>query len=151
MKTQILLACVVFFASFSFGQVTEEQVRIYLPDSTRYELINAAELMGDWKNVSYNLPMAMAKVEKEFPSTNGQLAFFINGRVTIKDQVLEKSYPNNLKNILWRIENARLYLISSDLGKREVEVKWDSSKKEFKLTIDHISYAKFGDYANFYK
>lgn len=151
MKSRNLAFFLILLSSFCFGQATEDKVKIYISESDTYELLNMSELIGEWRNSSFNTPLALIEVEDEFPQTNGQVAFGINGRVAIKDQTLESSYPNRLKNVLWRVEGTRLYLISSDLGKREVEVEWDSMKKEFQFTIDYIRYSKFGGYANFYK
>ncbi|HEX6891549.1 MAG TPA: hypothetical protein VF141_12655, partial [Chryseolinea sp.] len=129
----LLVSC---FSLSAQGQENEGRVRVALSGGDSYEMINVIDLLGEWKSTSSIIPTSIRSTaaERSVSINNGS-------RVIINDSWKE-DYANKMRGCTWAVVDSRLVLMSTDLGKTEIDIVKVGKTGYYEFRLNQITYRK---------
>jgi hypothetical protein len=134
---QISLFLVLWCLSLaSPGQDTKSHVRVDILGGDSHEMINMNDLLGEWRNTSSIIPTSIrSNAPESFVSIN-------NGRRVIINDSWKEDYANKMRNCTWDVVGSRLVLLSTDLGKTEIEIVKVGKSGYYEFMLNQVTYRK---------
>jgi hypothetical protein len=124
------------FSLAARGQDAESQVRVDILGGDSYEMINMIDLLGEWRNTSSIIPTSIrSNTPESFVSIN-------NGRKVIINDSWKEDYANKMRNCTWAVVDSRLILMSTDLGKTEIEIVKAGKSGYYEFMLNQVTYRK---------
>ncbi len=138
MKKSTLFLVLILISVIGFTQSThpnQAQVRVSIKDTDSTMLINAIDLIGEWRNISSTLRIFNSNVSNAVIEIR-------NGNQVIINDAWSEDYPNKLRNTTWTIVDDQLQIRSPELGKMTIDVEKLKGSNFFELTINNYTYRK---------
>ena len=129
----LLIWCMTLAAR---GQDNEGQVRVNLLGGESYEMINMIDLQGEWKSTSSIIPTSIRSAPAE------RSVSISNGRRVIINDTWKEDYANKMRGCTWAVVDSRLFLMSTDLGKTEIEIVKVGKTGYYEFMLNQIIYRK---------
>ena len=136
MKQISLFLIIWCFSLTARGQDTESHVRVDILGGDSHEMINMNDLMGEWRNTSSIIPTSIrSNAPESFVSIN-------NARRVIINDSWKEDYANKMRNCTWNVVSSRLVLMSTDLGKTEIEIVKVGKSGYYEFMLNQVTYRK---------
>jgi hypothetical protein len=129
----LLVSC---FSLAAHGQDSQGQVKVDLSGGDSYEMINMIDLLGEWKSTSSIIPTSIRSTVAE-----RSVSFNSGRRVFINDSWKE-DYANKMRGCTWALVDSRVVLMSTDLGKTEIEIVKVGNTGYYEFMLNQITYRK---------
>ncbi len=134
---QITLFLLIWcFGLAARGHDPENQVRVDIAGGDSYEMININDLLGVWRSTTSINPTSIRSTAPEsFVSIN-------NGRGVIINDSWKEDYTNKMRNCTWAVVDSNLFLLSTDLGKTEIEIVKVGKGEFYEFMLNQVTYRK---------
>jgi len=99
-------------------------------------MIAMNDLLGEWRNTSSIIPTSIrSNAPESFISIN-------NGRRVIINDSWKEDYANKMRNCTWDVVDSHLILMSTDLGKTQIEIVKVGKSEYYEFMLNQITYRK---------